>query len=150
VVSAKWLMPASRHWVLGERTREHGNVGDEEPGHKCLSALGSWGTPQWREVHPTLSHKCLSALGSWGTSRNSPRNAKTATSHKCLSALGSWGTASKHLESQRINSGHKCLSALGSWGTPDPDSVLSTAIQSQMPLGIGFLGNPHICEGNKE
>ena len=63
--------------------------------------------------------------------------------HKCLSALGSWGTEEWMINNIVADLRHKCLSALGSWGTggtspnfgPQPN-------KSQMPLGIGFMGNP--------
>ena len=61
---------ASRHWVHGEPTGWSTKPsGRPLPRHKCLSALGSWGTNLDRLAQQILyrSHKCLSALGSWGT-----------------------------------------------------------------------------------
>ncbi len=43
-------------------------------------------------------------------------------------------------------SGHKCLSALGSWGTHGLAQHLEVIGESQMPLGIGFMGNQAVVK----
>ncbi len=59
---------ASRHWVHGELSTSRIQQQTRISSHKCLSALGSWGTAKGRTavLGKDRSHKCLSALGSWG------------------------------------------------------------------------------------
>ena len=109
--------------------------------HKCLSALGSWGTADSttnsRSFWPvTNASRHWVHGGQWCW----PAKVSIDYGHKCLSALGSWGTPHGCWAAPSKRLGHKCLSALGSWGTgrgiaqPQPQ-------KSQMPLGIGFMGD---------
>ncbi len=135
---------ASRHWVLGEPPSPRCNNRENRKPSQMPLGIGFLGNPaqvQQRLQSQSLGHKCLSALGSWGTESESenlgrrscvtnasrhwvlgePKNAlevnNRSSSHKCLSALGSWGTNTLAELVGLLSQGHKCLSALGSWGT---------------------------------
>ena len=132
---------ASRHWVHGEPV--WGLCEGVEPGHKCLSALGSWGTRVEKvEVNQDkLSSQMPLGIGFMGNPIKPSTLFAALICHKCLSALGSWGTRAPRQRPIQPQCGHKCLSALGSWGTGIPDNNQTNTNTSQMPLGIGFMGN---------
>ena len=86
---------ASRHWVLGEQMPNHCN-NQLTLGHKCLSALGSWGTFRTLANYPRFRNWVTNASRHWvlGEPFWECRKPHTLERHKCLSALGSWGTVS--------------------------------------------------------
>jgi len=135
--------------------------------HKCLSALGSWGTGAIDSEYKLTGFMSQMPLGI-GFMGNAESGGvflfdelsqmplgigfmgnecpsiqiNVARSHKCLSALGSWGTAkTKFFLKHRLQASQMPL-GIGFMGNYAPkDELEATAKESQMPLGIGFMGN---------
>ncbi len=120
-ISESEVTNASRHWVHGEH-RLHEHIPSQPPSHKCLSALGSWGTELYDSERAALDDVSQMPLG-----------------------IGFMGNSIGSCVACYQLGRHKCLSALGSWGTRHPGyRIYAPARWSQMPLGIGFMGNMNI------
>ena len=132
---------ASRHWVHGEQENNTQVVDQQYVRHKCLSALGSWGTAQrliemhnaavtnasrhWvhgelaeaEKFHEKAWSQMPLGIGFMGNSSKGARSSCSAKKSQMPLGIGFMGNRAVLSGVRQTRTRHKCLSALGSWGT---------------------------------